>query len=91
MLYLGDELKALKHIISVMRMKKGLYYDIVSLYPTVNALDPYAVGYGNYRKITPDDIINDNFFGIVICDVMPLKIYLYQFYQTIAKENYYFI
>ena len=53
--------------------EKGFYYDIVSLYPTVNALDPYAVGYGNYRKITPDDIINNNFFGIVKCDVIPPK------------------
>ena len=56
-----------------MRMKKGFYYDIVSLYPTVNALDPYAVGYGSYRKITPEDIINDNFFGVVKCDVLPPK------------------
>ena len=51
--------------------EKIFYFDVVSLYPTVNALDPYAIGFGAYRNITCDDILNDKFFGVVKCDVIP--------------------
>ena len=47
------------------------YDDICSLYPTVNALDAYPIGYGRCANITTDDIINDEFFGFVNCDVIP--------------------
>ena len=59
------------------------YPDIVSLYPTVNALDPYAVGFGNYKTITSEDILNDNFFGIVKCDVIPPK----DLYLPVLPDN----
>jgi hypothetical protein len=49
------------------------YFDIVSLYPTVNALDCYAVGYGKYVQISVDDILNGNFIGLVKCDIEPPK------------------
>ena len=50
------------------------YYDVVSLYPTVNALDTYAVGNGRYKKIQPDDILSGKFFGIIKCEyVIPPK------------------
>ena len=39
--------------------QKIFYFDVVSLYTSVNALDDYAVGYGRYIKITPDAILND--------------------------------
>ena len=47
------------------------YYDVVSLYPTVNALDDYAIGFAGYRKITPEDILNGSFFDIAKVDVEP--------------------
>lgn len=53
--------------------EETFYYDVVSLYPTVNVLNNYAVGYSDYRKVTPNDIINDKFFGIVKCVVFPSK------------------
>ena len=31
-------------------------FDVTSLYPTVNALDDYAVGFKRYVKTTPEDI-----------------------------------
>ena len=46
--------------------------DIVSLYPTVNALDDYAVWCGRYvYDLTVDDIMNDKFIGIVKVDIEP--------------------
>ncbi len=47
------------------------YFDVVSLYPTVNALDDYAVGFKKYVNITVDDIKKNNFIGLVKCDVQP--------------------
>ena len=32
------------------------YYDVVSLYPTVNALDEYAVGFKKQVKMTLEDL-----------------------------------
>ena len=53
--------------------EKLFYYDVVSLYPTVNALDNYAVGFSKYVNITSDDILNDRFFGVVKCNVIAPK------------------
>ena len=63
--------------------EKMFYFDVVSLYPTVNALDPYAVGYSKYVKITPEDILNDKFFGVVKCDVYPPK----NLYVPVLPDN----
>jgi hypothetical protein len=52
------------------------YYDVTSLYPTVNALDEYPVGFRRYRPITGktvSDIANNEFIGVVRCDVIPPK------------------
>jgi len=70
--------------------QKIFYFDVVSLYPSVNALDDYAVGYGRYVKITPDDILNDSFFGVAKVDVEPPKD-LYIPVLPDNKGNYYFI
>jgi len=48
-------------------------FDVVSLYPSVNALDDYAIGFGRYVNITSDDILNGKFFGIAKVDVIPPK------------------
>ena len=52
------------------------YYDVTSLYPTVNALDDYPIGFRRYRPITgkiESDIANGKLIGIVRCDVIPPK------------------
>ncbi len=41
------EQKGLKHITNAVKQKIH-YFDIVRLYPTVNALDEYAVGFSKY-------------------------------------------
>ncbi len=43
------------------------------MYPTVNALDDYAVGFKKYVDITVDDILSDKFIGLVKCDIIPPK------------------
>jgi hypothetical protein len=50
-------------------------FDVVSLYPSVNALDSYPVGFSKYcyKKITSEDILNDNFFGLAKVDIIPPK------------------
>ena len=45
--------------------------DVTSLYPTVNALDDYAVGFKKYVTITPKDILSGKFFGIAKVDITP--------------------
>ena len=43
--------------------KDFFYYDVVSLYPTVNALDNYPIGFGKYRSdVTCEDILNNIFW-----------------------------
>lgn len=46
------------------------YFDVVSLYPSVNALDEYAVGYRKHINATADDIKSNRFIGIVKCEVV---------------------
>ena len=43
------------------------------MYPSVNALDDYAVGFTKYYKPIVDEIMNDSFIGIVKCEVIPPK------------------
>ena len=47
------------------------YIDVVSPYPTVNALGDYAVGFNKYIDTTSDDILNGKFIGLVKCDITP--------------------
>ena len=53
--------------------EKGFYYDVVSLYPTVNALDRYPIGFKQFYKPTVEEILDDSFIGVVKCDVIPPK------------------
>ena len=50
-----------------------LTYDVCSLYPTVNALDDYAVGFKRYAVISVDDIYSGKFFGLAKVDIIPPK------------------
>ena len=47
------------------------YRDVVSLYPTVNAMGDYAVDYADYVKTTPEEIASGEFFGMVKLDMIP--------------------
>ncbi len=62
---------------------KIFYYDVVSLYPTVNALDEYAVRFGRLVKICPGDILNGSFFGIAKVDITPPK----NLYLPVLPDN----
>ena len=70
---MGGRTEAFKSYLKCNEDEKIRYVDYVSLYPTVNALDDYAVGFPKYGNITPDDILNDSFIGLVKCDVKPPK------------------
>ena len=49
---------------------------MVSLRPTVNSLDDYAVGFKRYVNVQPDDILQDRFIGLVKRDgIQPKKLY----------------
>ena len=49
-------------------------YDVVSLYPTVNAIDDYAVGFNRYvNNLKVEDITSGKFFGLVKVDITPHK------------------
>jgi hypothetical protein len=69
----GGRTEAFKSHFKCNKHQKIFYLDVCSLYPTVNALDDYAVGFKNYINITIDDIINDTFIGLVKCDIIPPK------------------
>ncbi len=56
------------------QMRKGTkiyYFDVVSLYPTVNALEVYPVGFKRYVNTTVEDIKSGKFFGLVKVDITP--------------------
>jgi G:T-mismatch repair DNA endonuclease (very short patch repair protein) len=69
----GGRTEAFKSHVKCNKHQKIFYLDVVSLYPTVNALDDYAVGFKKYVDITVDDIMSDKFIGLVKCDVKPPK------------------
>ena len=44
-------------------------YDVVSLYPTVNALDDYTVDFARQVTKTPKDALIGSFFGAAEVDI----------------------
>jgi hypothetical protein len=69
----GGRTEAFKSYVKANKNQKIFYFDVCSLYPTVNALDDYAVGFKQYVKIAVEDILNGDFIGLVKCDVEPPK------------------
>ena len=63
--------------------QKIFYLDVCSLYPTVNALDDYAVGFKKYVDITVADILSNKFWGLVKCDIEPPK----NMYVPVLPDN----
>ena len=80
---MGGRTEAFKSYLKCDLNEKIRYVDYVSLYPTVNALDDYAVGFPKYVNITPNDILNDSFIGLVKCDVKPPK----DLYLPVLPDN----
>ena len=79
----GGRTEAFKSHVKCNEHQKIFYLDVVSLYPTVNALDDYAVGFRKYVDITVEDIVNDKFIGLVKCDVVPPK----NLYKPVLPDN----
>jgi len=69
--FCGGRTEAFKSYVKCNKHQKIFYLDVCSLYPTVNALDDYAVGFKKYVDITIDDILSEKFIGLVKCDVIP--------------------
>ena len=67
----GGRTEAFKSYVKCQDDEEIYYYDVVSLYPTVNALDKYPVGYKNHYMPTLDEISNGSFIGVVKCTVTP--------------------
>ena len=75
--------KVLKKYVKCTGRQKIFYYDVVSLYPSVNALDDYAVGFPRHARITPEHILDGSFFGIVKVDITPPK----DLYLPVLPDN----
>ena len=69
----GGRTEAFKTYVKCNKHQKIFSYDVVSLYPSVNALDDYAVGFKKYVNITVEDISSGRFFGLAKVDVKPPK------------------
>jgi hypothetical protein len=79
----GGRTEAFKSYHKCNEHQKIYHYDVVSLYPTVNALDDYAIGFKKYVKIEPEDILKDRFFGVAKVDITPPK----DLYIPVSPDN----
>ncbi len=72
--FFGGRTEAFKSYHKCSETEKIHYFDIVSLYPTVNALDEYAVGFSKYvNNLKICDIESGKFIGLVKVDISPPK------------------
>ena len=69
----GGRTEAFKSYYKCDENEKGFYYDVVSLYPSVNALDKYPIGFKQFYDPTIEEILDESFIGVVKCDVIPPK------------------
>ena len=70
----GGRTEGYKSYIKCNEHQKIVAYDVVSLYPTVNALDDYAVGFHKLRyNLTVREIQNGRFFGLAKVDISAPK------------------
>ena len=70
--FFGGRTEVIKQYHKCVGNERINYKDVSSEYPTVNALDPYAVGFRKYKAhTTVDDIANDSFIGLVKGYVVP--------------------
>ena len=82
----GGRTEAFKSYFQCEQHQKIFYYDVVSLYPTVNSLDEYAVGFEKYVNLSKygsktenqilgfcGDILSGKFCGVIKVDITPPK------------------
>ena len=79
----GGRTEAFKSYAKCTGNQQICYFDVTSLYPTVNALDDYAVGFKKYVEITADDILSGKFFGVAKVDITPPK----DLYVPVLPDN----
>ena len=79
----GGRTEAFKSWVKCNENQKIFYDDVTSLYPTVNALDDYAVGFKQYVNITVDDIRTGKFFGVAKVNISPPK----DLYVPVIPDN----
>ena len=70
---------------------ENYYYDVVSLYPSVTALDKYPVGFKQFYNPTIEESLDESCIGVVKCDVIPPNTYMFLYYLKAKTETYYFI
>ena len=60
---------------------KARYVDFCSLYPTVNKFCEYPIGHPiTYTEMNVKEYLNNNYFGIMKCKILPPKNYIILFY-----------
>ena len=60
----GGRTECFKSFVTCEGSQKIVPFDVCSMYPSVNAIDDYAVGSKKYKPIV-DELMNDSFIGIV--------------------------
>ena len=53
--------------------------------------DEYPVGFKQFYNPIIEEILDESFIGVVNCDVIPPKTYMYLYYKKAKTEHYYFI
>jgi hypothetical protein len=82
----GGRTEAFKSYVKCEKHQKIFYYDVVSLYPTVNSLDEYAVGFKKYLNLSKygidsksqisgfsKELLSGKFCGLAKVDITPPK------------------
>ena len=84
----GGRTEGFKSYFKCNKHQKIYYYDVVSLYPTVNAMDAYAIGFKKPVNVSDKEALLDRirsgeFFGIVKVDVTPPR----DLYTPVLPDN----
>ena len=69
----GGRTEAFKSYFKCNENQQVFHYDVVSEYPSCNALDDYPIGFKQFYNPTIKEIIDGSFIGVVKCDVTPPK------------------
>ena len=79
----GGRTEAFKSYVKCDEHQKIFHYDVVSLYPTVNSLDKYAVGFKKYVNLSKygknvikgfsEELLSGKCCGIAKVDIIPPK------------------
>ena len=79
----GCRTEAFKSYYKCQESEQGFDYDVVSLYPTVNALDKCPIGFKQFYNPTNEETLDESLIGVVKCDVIPPN----QMYVPVLPET----